>query len=327
MRPSARPATVDPMTTLTARNPEDLLAVVPVVLGFEPDDSIVMLTVAARESFHARVDLPPDRRDVGEVVDVLLEPAVRHRVRSVVLLLYTSDEAMARTVVRAVRRADRGPVVVEALRVAAGRWFPLLRDRRGLGSVGVPYDVSSHPFVVDAVVSGRVLHGSRADLAATLRSDPAGVRAVAAAREPAGAAAATPVPPTAAAVAEVAETWAGRDDEPPADVAAGLLAAVAVPTARDGALLGVSRAAAGDHVRLWSSLVRRAPDDLVGHAAAVLAFCAWLSGDGALAWCAVDRARDAEPDHTLAVLVAELLAGAVPPNRWEVVRDQPATAS
>ncbi len=48
-------------TTLTARTPEDLLAVVRVVLGFEPADSIVMLTLGARHPCHARVDLPDTR--------------------------------------------------------------------------------------------------------------------------------------------------------------------------------------------------------------------------------------------------------------------------
>ena len=45
-------------TTLTARTPEDILAVVPVVLGFEPTESLVMLTFGSDPPFHARVDLP-----------------------------------------------------------------------------------------------------------------------------------------------------------------------------------------------------------------------------------------------------------------------------
>ncbi|QZY30869.1 DUF4192 domain-containing protein [Nocardioides coralli] len=68
-------------------------------------------------------------------------------------------------------------------------------------------------------------------------------------------------------------------------------------------------------------MVRRAPDDLAPHAAAVLGFVAWVSGDGALAWCAVDRARALDPDHSLARLVADLLVAAVSPEEWEHVRD------
>jgi hypothetical protein len=299
------------MTTLTARCADDLLAVVPVVLGFEPADSIVMLTMDARHAFHARVDLPPDRAAVGEVVDLLLEPAVRHRAGSAVLLLYTGDDALARAVVRRVRRGTpdgRGPDLVEALRVHDGRWFPLLRARRGMGATGVPYDVSSHPFVVEAVVAGRVLHGSRADLAATLLPDPSGVAAVAEVREG---------PPPAAWVATALAEWVGRGGPPPPRVAARLLDALAAPEVRDQVLASVRRDRAADHVRFWTGLVRTAPDDLAGHAAAVLGACAWLAGDGALAWCAVDRAREVDPRHPLAEQVAALLVGAVPPGEWE----------
>jgi hypothetical protein len=308
------------MTNLTARSAEDLLAVVPVVLGFEPDDSIVMLTLDAHQTFHARVDLPPDRRGVAEVVDVLLEPAVRHGARAVVLLLYTADDDLARAVVRRVRgSAERaGPDLAEALRVADGRWYPLLRGRRDLGVTGVPFDVSSHPFVVEAVVSGRVLHGSRAALAATLRPDPAAV---------AGVAAAGATPASAQWVAGTLEEWVQRDDPPPDDVTARLLASIAVPAVRDVAWTSVPRSAALDHVRFWQALVRRAPEDLVAHAGAVLALCAWVAGDGALAWCAVDRAREADADHSLARLVADVLTAAVPPADWEVMRHELASAS
>ena len=310
------------MTTLTARSPEDLLAVVPVVLGFEPADSIVMLTLDARQTFHARVDLPPDRRGVAEVVDLLLGPAARHRARSAVLLLYTADDHLARAVVRRFRRggpAGRGPVLVEALRVEGGRWFPLLGAPGGRATTGVPYDVSSHRFVAEAVWSGRVLHGSRTELAATLRPDPAAVARVDALRD---------VEPASGdwVAARLAE-WIGRDGQPPTDVAARLLVSLAAPPVRDVAWASVSRTTARDHVRFWETLVRCAPADLVSHPPAVRAVCAWVAGDGALAWCAVDRAREADPGHSRAGLVAGLLVAAVPPTDWEVMRPRAAPTS
>jgi hypothetical protein len=81
----------------------------------------------------------------------------------------------------------------------------------------------------------------------------------------------------------------------------------------------MSRDTATRHVRLWTDAVQRAPDELVGAAAAVLALAAWLAGHGALAWCAVDRSRAADPDLTLSGLVADLLTRAVPPSAWSRV--------
>ncbi|HYH34632.1 MAG TPA: DUF4192 domain-containing protein [Nocardioides sp.] len=300
--------------SLTARCPEDLLAIVPVVLGFEPADSIVMLTLDADRTFHARVDLPPAPEHLEAVVDLLLEPAVRHGAAAVVLVLYTADEAAARRVVRRMRaRGPRArPRMAEALRVHDGRWFPLLRDRRGLGTTGVPYDVSSHPLVAEAVLEGRVLHRSRQELARSLGQDPGAAAEVDAAR--------TGRHAPAAWVAQRLEAWVGGSEDPSTAEAARLLEAIEVPAVRDAAWGRIRRASARDDVHFWSALVRRAPDDLVPHAASVLAFAAWLSGDGALAWCAVDRARELDPAHSLAHLVADLLTGAVPPSEWDAMR-------
>ena len=69
-------------TTLTARRPEDLLAAVPVVLGFRPCDSLVMLTFDAQRTFHARVDLPPPgdvEASLPELADALLSPCLGPR--------------------------------------------------------------------------------------------------------------------------------------------------------------------------------------------------------------------------------------------------------
>ncbi|MGH3346486.1 MAG: DUF4192 family protein, partial [Nocardioides sp.] len=108
---------------------------------------------------------------------------------------------------------------------------------------------------------------------------------------------------------------------PSAADAARLLEAVAVTEVREAVWTGADRTAATAAVRFWTDLVRRAPDDLVADAAAVLAFHCWLSGDGARAWCAVDRALAADPEQGLARLVGDLLEAAFPPHEWESTRD------
>jgi hypothetical protein len=70
-------------------------------------------------------------------------------------------------------------------------------------------------------------------------------------------------------------------------------------------------------VPVLSALVRASPADLLAPVASVLAFVAWLAGDGALAWCALDRAAEGDPACSLAEPVAEALARAVPPTVWE----------
>src|SRR5436190_1173403 len=77
------------------------------------------------------------------------------------------------------------------------------------------------------------------------------------------------------------------------------------------------RASASSSCGRTRSLTCCAPHPLVPGGAALLAFAAWQAGDGALAWCGIDRALEIDPDCSLAQLVADVLSGAVPPEMWQ----------
>ncbi len=303
-------------TTLNLRSPEDLLAAAPVVLGFVPTDSAVMFTFDGPSCFHARVDLPRVGQEVDECIQALLSPSVRHGVGRVLFLLYSEHplpaDQVARRLVRAFR--DAGIEVVDLLRADGRRWFPMLRSRRSVSSSGVPYDVSAHPFAAESVLSGRVTHRSRAELEATVAPDPVAVARVAAAVRDPTLSRAGPGWLPEAVVGHVAAGSVPGDGE-----AARLLRCLVDVQGRDVALGLLSRDTAGAHARLWGDLVRRAPDDLVAPVAAVLGFAAWLAGNGALAWCAVDRCLEADPDYRMAHHLAHVLTEAVPPSMWEGV--------
>lgn len=308
-------------TTLTARSPEDILAMVPVVLGFVPTDSITMLTFGAARTFHARVDLPPPDEPVEEVVGSLCEPAVRHGVRRVVFVLHTAAPLPAERVCRRLVRTFRaaGIEVIDVIRADGRRWFPMLHGRRAAGPAGTPYDVSSHRFAAQAVVEGRVTHGSRTELAASLATDAARAALVAAALE-----SERDAPDDPCWVRATLARHAGAGTVPTDEEAARLLEAADLGgLALTAVLGGIPREDAARHVALWTDLLRRAPEELVPAAASVLGLLAWLAGHGALAWCAVDRATALEPDHELAGVVADLLAGAVPPTSWDELQAVP----
>jgi hypothetical protein len=294
-------------TPLTVRTPEDVLAAVPVVLGFEPRSSVVMLTFGGAETFHARADLPPPE-EADDAVDSLLEPARRHRVERVVFVVYADDGPAARTLVRRLRRAfvRAGIAVLEVLRVHDGRWFA--PGQAEVPRHGVPYDVTSHRFRAQAVLDGIVVQRSRAEVAALLRPLPEAVGRVAWALRRA-----VPSPP--GEIADLVDLRLGSGHPSEVELA-GLLLGLCEAEGRDAALAAMSRDNATDHVRLWTDAVQRAPTELVAAPAALLGVAAWLAGQGALAWCAVDCCRAVEPGSSLAALVAEVLDRAVPPSAW-----------
>jgi hypothetical protein len=275
---------------------------VPVLLGFEPSDSMVMLTFGGRETFQARIDLPAQGH-LDEAVEQLIEPALAHGVEHVLFVVYSARPRLAQHLLDrlGVSFTTAAIRVVGALRADGTRWFLP-------GGPGVPYDVGAHPFRVRSVVEGQVVAESRDELAARLAST-AGVASVDDARRRVAAYDTTEV---------VATVWRalerGRFDD---DDLAGVLQGMRDQTVRAAAWGSMTRDDAAAHVALWTDAVQRSPEDLVGAPAAVLGLAAWLAGNGALAWCAVDRCTEHEPDNSLAGLVGELLTGAVPPSTWE----------
>lgn len=316
--------------TFTARGPVDLIAAVPYVLGFHPEDSVVLLTFGPGEAFHARIDLPSDEDEQLAVVDMLAAVVDRHGVGRVALLLYTEDPWAAATFHDvAVPVFLRGGVeVIDVLRVARDRFH----DASDLDDPGTAYDLSAHAFTAEQVLDGAVVERSRDDLAGGLRVvDPADAGAVdrAARRYDETFAALEGFVTVEGIHRHLADEarWIQRTlrrhvrdgSALSAEDAGRLLVLVAGDPLRDVALAELSRPDARRHVELWRDLVRRCPDGLLAQAAVVLAFAAWLKGDGALAWCALDRCTEVEPDHRLAAVVAGLLEGAVPPSTWEAI--------
>jgi hypothetical protein len=312
------------MTTLTARAPEDLLAAVPVVLGFRPEQSLVMLTFDARRTFHARVDLPtPSEIDeaVPDLAEVLLSACRTHGVGRVAFVIYGDDPAIAETVAAGlVPVFEAGGVgVLEVLRADAGSWWRVPTHPGEAPTGPTPYDDESHPFAAAAVFAGRVTHSSREALRATVAPIPVERRRVA------DLIVALPETEPADVLDIVGRCVSARVDPDEAE-AARILRSVTRVDVRDAALYAVSRSNAADHLRVWTDLLRRAPDSQVPDVAAVTAFCAWQAGDGALAWCALDRCFEVDPEHRLGTCLAECLTRAVPPDTWGEVVDESETA-
>lgn len=299
----------------------------PVLLGFWPEESVVMMTFGADRPFHARVDLPPlaprTTALLGELDELLLGPARQHRAPLVVLLYFAADRAAARAAHRVLRQGCRrsGIAVVAALWADGQRYVDL--DHEGPRAPGTPYDVSSHPFVVEALVNGRLTHHSRAELVASLEADRAAVARVQAALVACGFAD-EDMPVDGRSIRRegrwverrVAELVAAGG-EAGDDELARLLWVMQASRVRDAAWSLIRRRDAGAHVRFWSDVVRRAPEALVPAPAALLGWASWQAGDGARAWVALDRCQRSDPDHGLASHLATLLQHAVPPDFWE----------
>lgn len=311
-----------PSRTYRARGPADLLALVPSLLGFHPEDSVVVLTVGdAAQPFHARVDLPTDPVAVDDLAGHLAEVARRNATTRLALLVYCDDAGLAEALSVALecRLDGTGTDLVCAVRADGRRWWVL---DGWADAAGVAYDVRSHPWTAQAVVEGTVVLSSRQELADSLvGTDLEETARIAGLADEvaAGLRRATRrqlVPEGRWVRARVRRFLEDGERLDPHD-AARLCTMMAVSLeVRDVAWAEMTHDNAAHHVDLWRDVVRRVPEELRAAPAAMLGFAAWLSGNGALAWCAVDRAQQAEPGYGLAGLLTQALAGAVPPSAW-----------
>lgn len=320
--------------TFTITSPTDLIALAPIVLGFHPEDSVVLLGFGGRDPFSARVDMPLDTDERRFVVRTLIEPVRRHRLAQVAVLIFSDDQQAARSVAHAfARRLSKvDTTLIDIIRADGERYdFPLHPYVEA-----VRYDVSAHPFAAEAVLMGRRTLPNRDALADRLVGCDEDQRDAVRAAAIAGAG---PRPDP-----EADRVWlrglseraaSGHFVDAPLDARdAGRLLLLISDEAMSQVVLEqiLHRALADDPAEqltrladFWADLVRRSPEELVAPVAAVLAFTAWQSGDGAFAWCAVERALAEDPDHVLAHAVSECLQEAVPPARRRSSADEPPT--
>ena len=323
-----------------AKGPADLLALVPGLIGFHPEESVVLLTVGpAPQPFHARVDLPGDPVEVEGLARHLTDVATRNGVTRMACVLYTGDTGLAEAFGAELdRRLSSASVqLVCVVRADGERWWPVgdgRPDRPSSGDVddpGTPYDVSAHPLMAQTVLDGTPVLASRQELADTLvGTEPEQLARVATLGEEVISRLAVsfqaPVGPGSRHHLGLEGRWVrhrvcrflqdgrGLDEHDVARLAVLISASVEV---RDVAWAEMDHDNARLHVDLWRHVVRQVPVHVRAAPAALLGFAAWLSGDGALAWCAVECAHAAEPDYRLATLLSDVLVGAVPPSVWQ----------
>lgn len=291
----------------------------PTLFGFGPTESLVLVGIGGEPGVHARVDLP-DAEAAEAAADSFVAALTQVQCDRVCLVAYAADASAAREAVATVgARLDEAGVRVEVgMRTDGARYALLFAD--GTEGAEVPYDVTGHPLTAEAVYQGKVVHHDREALAATLDPDPTAVAAVESAahryldRLGVG------------RDADAEARWASRTVRehlsartlPGPEQTGRLLVAMAVDLrARDALWVETDRESAAAVVDLARHLTCSAPPDLRAAPAALVAFAAWLAGDGALAWCGLDVCQQVRPDYSMAGLVAHALEKGLPPTAWE----------
>jgi hypothetical protein len=309
-----------PRKGLKVRRPDELLAIIPYLIGFHPDESIVVVFIqSGRVVLAARIDLPPE--SAGDELAAQIEYlAKRHEASALALVAYSTASLPAhRLLTRLMDRLAKHKLA-DVLYVGHGRWWSLTCGEDCCPLNGTPFDLSSHPLSAAAVFAGLGTRANRQELAAAV-SGPVE----------------TELPrlqgladtllielehfddPSAAARFMVNLVDTSVSDRSALSERQAVLLGLLVTDlhVRDLAWALLSPDNAEEHVRLWGAVVAKVPPALAAAPLCLLGLAAWVCGAGALLNCCCERLAQVDPGYSIGRLLRDISAQALPPSVWE----------
>lgn len=293
----------------------DLIAAVPYLLGFRPDESIVFVVVDDdKVGVVARCDLQAcsSADYVQYVADTLSRKFADPRY---FLVAFSAHRQQAED---ALGRAEiaLGPHLVEDSLYADGKrfWSRGCTSPQCCPPQGIVYPPPGNRIAAEAVGAGLSVLDGRDEVVAQV-SAPCGLalqRAQTMTRQ------------VRAQIAEFGKAEArGELDrllaKPNHDqvelVTLGLL--VQQVGLRDRAWLSMSRDRASDHLRLWQQVTRAMPPDDGLAALCLTGMAAWLAGNGALHVACIEAGAAINPNYSMLQLLQALNRCAASPDLWD----------
>ncbi|MFI9453824.1 DUF4192 domain-containing protein [Amycolatopsis sp. NPDC052450] len=329
-------ATPTGRTTVDLTDPADLLAAIPYLLGFHPEDSIVVFGLRGpgrkQQGLVMRVDLPPPGLEHDQVRDLAIRLAVTRHTGATVAVVGggTVNKAGRPPRRRFIRRLEASLAEYDislkhsvwAPRIAADVRWGCYRDRTCGGRLPDPRDSVAAAVVTGA---GQITHASREEVERLF--DPVAPETLARRADLLTRMADPPwrgADLVGAGVDEVNAALARADDGDLTvtdDQAVRLAWALSLVEVRGACMLTAAPAEsplARTAEELWLTLARELPAPEAAEALALKAHAAYVRGDLATAGIALVRAAETDPEHGLTKLLTRALHAMVQPS--EVAR-------
>lgn len=299
---------------LAVRTVEDLVGLVPHLLGFHPDESLVVMVLEeGRVVVTARVDLGPVAH-VAALDRLLSRLFGRFPAAEGWFMAYSDDDELAWDVLASCVQLVGLVRLGRLLQVGSRHWRA---DRPDGPSGPITNEVS--PTAAEATVLGLPARRSRRDLAAGLAGPPdAEVDGLLAEFETAAAELEALGPRGRRRLLRRLLRTPGHCRVPDC-VRLALLADR--PEVQVSVLRSLVRANAEQQLELWTQVVRYCLVDYRPTVLGLLAMAAWQTGDGALQVVCLEELDRIDPMVPIAALVEYLNANVVPPGDWEADRE------
>lgn len=316
------------MTTLTS--PHDLLAAIPFLIGYHPENSLVLVALKDDAVGMAmRVDIPTDI--APESYDLLASHFQREAAEAALLVAYvdaqTDPEPVLINTSAALLRA--GISIKESLIVSDGRYRSMLcHDSECCPPLGSPIpDIDSSRIAAEHVIAGHPMpYANVSGLVQSIAALPSAMEE-SWQREVQGFWVEGDSENLldlqrdgATAVIDLAgEYTQGRGAED-RELAARVIGRISDIQVRDFALGSHNDETADAYWQMWRDLLLIAPRGFVAPIASIFAALAYERGEGALAHKALDRALADDERYSLALLLRRVFTAGWPPQSFSAMR-------
>lgn len=323
--PPAATETRDPEADITLTTPSDLLSAIPYLVGYIPDDSLVLVGLdGKRVAVTLRVDLPrPDQPAAPPAISAKV--LIRNRVEAVVLVGYGPADRVTRSLDRLrALVATTDAHLLDAIRVTDGRyWSYVCTEPACCPPEGKPVNPTASP--VDAAFTYGGMQALPHREAVTAQLAPVtGTQRGAVTRATnrllrllndteALIPARQTVTAEAHAILHHAATTPGAP-LPDIDATVRLAAMLGDTKLQTKAMALVDSHSPRKSLDLWLWVTRHVAPAYRAIPASLLGFAAWRCGNGVLANEAVHRALSDDPRCSLALVLGRLLNDGIPPT-------------
>ncbi len=318
------------MTTLTS--PNDLLAAIPFLIGYHPENSLVLVALKDDNVGMAmRVDMPTDI--APESYDLLASHFQREAADAALIVAYVDSQSDPEAVLintsAALLRA--GISIKESLIVSDGRYRSMLcHDSECCPPLGSPIpDIDSSRIAAEHVIAGHPMpFANVSGLVQSIAALPSAMQESWQSEvrafwiESDSESLLDLQRDGATAVIDLAGEYAQGRGAEDRELAARVIGRISDIQVRDYALGSHNDETADAYWQMWRELLLIAPRGFVAPIASIFAALAYERGEGALAHKALDRALADDERYSLALLLRRVFTAGWPPQSFSAMRAQ-----
>ena len=316
------------MTTLTS--PHDLLAAIPFLIGYHPENSLVLVALKDDTVGMAmRVDMPTDI--AAESYDLLASHFQREAADAALIVAYVDSQSDPEAVLintsAALLRA--GISIKESLIVSDGRYRSMLcHDSECCPPLGSPIpDIDSSRIAAEHVIAGHPMpFANVSGLVQSIAALPSAMQESWQSEvrafwiESDSESLLDLQRDGATAVIDLAGEYAQGRGAEDRELAARVIGRISDIQVRDYALGSHNDETADAYWQMWRELLLIAPRGFVAPIASIFAALAYERGEGALAHKALDRALADDERYSLALLLRRVFTAGWPPQSFTAMR-------